>query len=48
MVMNLTDPGYLAILAKAEDLFVEGTTEDPSIYMMQNRPHRRGGCACPA
>ena len=29
-----TDPGYLAIMAKAEELFVEGTTEDSVIYMM--------------
>ncbi len=34
LVKTLTDPGYLAILAKAEGLFVEGTTEDTIIYMM--------------
>lgn len=34
VVKTLTDPGYNAIMAKAEDLFVEGTTEDEIIYMM--------------
>jgi hypothetical protein len=34
MVMTISDPGYLAILAKADGLFVEGTTEDTIIYMM--------------
>jgi hypothetical protein len=34
MVMSLTDPGYLAILAKAEGLFIEGSTQDTIIYMM--------------
>lgn len=29
-----TDAGYIAILGKAEDLFVEGRTEDSIIYMM--------------
>jgi len=28
------DSGTIAILAKAEDLFVEGSTEDTVIYMM--------------
>jgi hypothetical protein len=31
---TLTDPGYLALLAKAGDLFVEASTEDSIIYMM--------------
>jgi hypothetical protein len=31
---TLTDPGYIALLAKAEPLFVEGSTEDTIIYMM--------------
>ena len=31
---TLTDPGYLAILAKAEGLFIEGTTKDSIIHMM--------------
>ena len=30
VVKSLTDPGYLAVLAKAEGLFVEGTTRTPS------------------
>jgi hypothetical protein len=34
MVMTLTDPGYLAILAKAEGLFVEGSSNDTIIYLM--------------
>lgn len=34
LVKTITDPGYIAILAKAEDLFVEGTTEDTIIYLM--------------
>ena len=34
VMKTLTDPGYLAIMAKAEGLFVEGTTEDSLIYMM--------------
>jgi hypothetical protein len=34
MVMTLTDPGYLEILAKAEGLFIEGSTEDTIIYLM--------------
>ncbi len=34
VMKTLTDPGYLAIMAKAEELFVEGTTEDSVIYMM--------------
>ena len=29
-----TDSGYLDVLAKAKDLFVEGRTEDSIIYMM--------------
>ncbi len=29
-----TDSGYLEVLAKAKDLFVEGRTEDSIIYMM--------------
>ena len=34
MVKTLTDPGYLAILAKAEGLFIDGRTEDSIIVMM--------------
>jgi hypothetical protein len=34
VLRSLTDPGYLAILAKAEDLFIEGSTKDTIIYMM--------------
>ncbi len=34
MVKTLTDPGYLAVLAKAEGLFIEGSTKDTIIYMM--------------
>lgn len=34
VVKTLTDPGYLAIMAKAEDLFVEASTEDTVIYLM--------------
>lgn len=31
---TITDAGYMEALAKAEDLFVEGRTEDSIIYMM--------------
>ena len=31
---TLTDPGYLAILAKAEGLFIHGSTEDSIIYVV--------------
>ena len=34
LIKTITDPGYIAILAKAETIFVEGTTEDSIIYMM--------------
>ena len=34
LVKTLTDAGYIEILAKAEDLFIEGRTEDSIIYMM--------------
>ena len=34
LVKTLTDPGYLAILAKAEGLFIEGSTKDTIVYMM--------------
>jgi hypothetical protein len=34
VLRSLTDPGYLAVLAKAEGLFVEGSTKDTIIYMM--------------
>lgn len=34
LAKTLTDPGYLAILAKGNDLFVEGSTQDTIIYMM--------------
>lgn len=34
LVKTLTDPGYLALLAKAQGLFIEGRTEDTIIYMM--------------
>jgi hypothetical protein len=34
VVKTLTDPGYRAILAKAEGLFVEASAEDTVIYMM--------------
>ena len=34
LVKTLTDPGYLAILAKAEGLFIEGSSKDSIIYMM--------------
>lgn len=31
---TLTDAGYIELLAKAADLFVEGRTKDSIIYMM--------------
>lgn len=31
---TLTDTGYLEILAKADDLFIEGRTEDSIVYLM--------------
>jgi len=34
LVKTLTDPGYIEIVAKAKDLFVEGRTEDAIIYLM--------------
>lgn len=34
VVKTLTDPGYLAIMAKSEELFVEASVEDTVIYMM--------------
>ena len=34
MVMSMTDPGYLAVLAKAEGLFIDGSIQDTIIYMM--------------
>lgn len=34
MFKTLTDPGYLAILAKAEDMFLEGSVEDSIVYLM--------------
>jgi hypothetical protein len=34
VVRSMTDPGYLAVLAKAEGLFIEGSTKDTIIYMM--------------
>lgn len=34
MFRSFTDPGYIAILAKAEGLFIEGSTKDTIIYMM--------------
>ena len=34
LVKTITDDGYIAVLAKAKDLFVEGSTEDSIIYMM--------------
>ena len=34
VVKTLTDDGYVALLAKAKDLFMEGRTEDAVIYMM--------------
>lgn len=34
LVKTITDAGYIEVLAKAEDLFVEGRTEDSIIYMM--------------
>jgi hypothetical protein len=34
LVKTLTDAGYIEILAKAKDLFIEGRSEDSMIYMM--------------
>ena len=34
LIKTTTDPGYLAILAKADGLFLEGHTEDTVIYLM--------------
>ena len=34
LVTTITDAGYIEILGKAKDLFVEGRTEDSIIYMM--------------
>ena len=34
LVKTLTDAGYTEALAKAEDFFIEGRTEDTIIYMM--------------
>ncbi|WP_107771152.1 hypothetical protein [Nocardioides sediminis] len=34
LVKTITDAGYLKLLAKAEDLFVEGRSEDSIVYMM--------------
>jgi hypothetical protein len=34
LVTVLADAGYLDILAKAQDLFVEGRSEDSIIYLM--------------
>jgi hypothetical protein len=31
---TITDAGYMEALTKAEDLFIEGRTEDSIIYMM--------------
>jgi hypothetical protein len=34
LVKTITDAGYIEILNKAKDLFIEGRTEDSIIYMM--------------
>jgi hypothetical protein len=34
LVKTTTDPGYLAILAKADGLFLEGSVEDSIVYLM--------------
>ena len=34
VLSSMTDPGYIAVLAKAEGLFIEGSTKDTIIYMM--------------
>lgn len=34
LVKTLTDDGYISVLAKAKDLFIEGSSEDSIIYMM--------------
>ena len=34
MVTTMTDDGYLAIMATAKDLFLDGSSEDSIIYLM--------------
>ena len=34
LAKSMTDPGYIEVIAKAADLFIEGRTEDSIIFMM--------------
>lgn len=34
VLRSVTDPGYLAIVAKAEGLFIEGRMEDTIVWLM--------------